>query len=415
MPYGRSVLGGQLPENVLVKSVNSKKWRASSERPLVKAAFERPTGIQKLRRVARHRSRVVIVTPDRTRGAPSRITFPFILKELQTAGVDKKSVKLLVATGLHKGETSIDLKERFGAELLEDMEVVIHDSDDQQQLTTLGRLRSGTPLTLNRDLVKSDLIVVESPVEPHFFAGFTGGPKMILPGLAGTETILRNHGWRNIDDPRSHYGVIDNPIRAEANEASRHLRRIFSLNLVLNNRKRIVYANSGEIMAAFTSAADQVTRHSQVQIAERPDVVVTTNGGYPLDRNLYQCIKGIAVPEEIMHGRSRIIMIGECKDGTAHSGFMELLRSGTASEVYDRIRTSDTPACDQWQVQILCRILGQNHVWFVTRKVLKSEVESAHLHYAPTIEEALAAAKLLQGERVLLVPEGPAMILRAAT
>ena len=226
MPYGRSVLGGQLPENVLVKSVNSKKWRASSERPLVKAAFERPTGIQKLRRVARHRSRVVIVTPDRTRGAPSRITFPFILKELQTAGVDKKSVKLLVATGLHKGETSIDLKERFGAELLEDMEVVIHDSDDQQQLTTLGRLRSGTPLTLNRDLVKSDLIVVESPVEPHFFAGFTGGPKMILPGLAGTETILRNHGWRNIDDPRSHYGVIDNPIRAEANEASRHLRRI---------------------------------------------------------------------------------------------------------------------------------------------------------------------------------------------
>ena len=168
-------------------------------------------------------------------------------------------------------------------------------------------------------------------------------------------------------------------------------------------------------MAAFTSAADQVTRHSQVQIAERPDVVVTTNGGYPLDRNLYQCIKGIAVPEEIMHGRSRIIMIGECKDGTAHPGFMELLRSGTASEVYDRIRTSHTPVCDQWQVQILCRILSKNHVWFVTRKELKSEVESAHLHYAPTIEEALAAAKLLQGERVLLVPEGPAMILRAAT
>jgi len=414
MPYGRSVLDGQIPENVLVKNVNSKKWRALSERQVVKAALERPMGIQKLRRVARHRSRVVIVTPDRTRGAPSHITFPLILKELRAAGVDKHSVELLVATGLHKGEASVDLKERFGNELLEDMQVIVHDSDDQQQLTSLGKLSSGTPLILNRALVESDLIVVESTIEPHFFAGFTGGSKMILPGLAGTKTILGNHGWRNIDDPRSHYGVIENPVRAEANEALHHLKKIFALNLVSNNRKRIVYANSGEIMASFTSAAEQVSRHSQIQIAERPDMVITSNGGYPLDRNLYQCIKGIAVPEEIMHERSRIIMVGECSDGAAHTGFMELLRSGTPSEIYERIRTSGTPACDQWQVQILCRILGKNPVWFVTRNELKSEVESAHLHYASTIEEALAAAKLLQGERVLLVPEGPAMILKAA-
>jgi nickel-dependent lactate racemase len=168
------------------------------------------------------------------------------------------------------------------------------------------------------------------------------------------------------------------------------------------------------MLASFALAAEEVARHSKIELAERPDVVLTTNGGYPLDRNLYQCVKGIAVPEEIVHKNSRIIMAGECSDGIAHSAFLDLMQSGTPGEIYRRIRSSDVPVCDQWQVQVLCRILDQNPVWFVTRSDLKSEVESAHMQYASTIEEALSSAKLTVGEKVVAIPEGPGVILKLA-
>jgi len=414
VPYGHLSLSVDIPEHVSAEVVSSKGWQTASQHDLVKDAFERPINIPKLSKLARGKRRIVIVTCDKTRSMPSEITLPFILEELKAAEVDKASVTVLIATGLHKGETLDDLKEKVGGKLLEGLEVNIHDSDDQDQLASLGNLRSGTPLSLNKAIVESDLVVVESVVEPHFFAGFTGGSKMILPGVAGTDTILRNHGWNNIDDPRSRYGIIENPVREDANEALRYLKNVFALNLALDSRKRIVFASSGDISASFTAAAEEVVRHSKVRVPVRPDVVITTNGGYPLDRNLYQCVKGVAVPEEIIHGKSRIIMAGECSDGIAHQGFLELLHAGTPSEIYQKIKSSSIPVRDQWQVQVLCRILRQNPVWFVTRKELGSEIESAHLHYASTIEEALESAELTRGERLLVVPEGPAMILQTA-
>lgn len=416
LPYGHSSLRGQIPDNVQAMIVASKPWPADSgsQQAIVKAALEKAIGTPMLRHLARNKRRVVIVTADKTRGVPSRITFPLILKELQAAGIRKSSVKLLVATGLHKGESISDLKERFGDEPLEGLEVIVHDSDDQSQLKPLGNLRTGTPLWLNSDVVDSDLVLLESRVEPHFFAGFTGGSKMILPGVAGTDTILRNHSYRNIDDPRSRYGVLDNPIRTEANEALSHIGKAFALNVVLDSEKRIVFANSGDPLSSFTSAANELSRHSDVEIFERPDLVLTSNGGYPLDRNLYQCVKGIAVPEQVVHKGSRIIMVGECSDGIGHGAFAELLHSGTVNEIYQRIRTAKATVCDQWEVQILCRILTQTPVWFVTRNELKNQVQAAHMQYASTIEEALDSAKLTRDERILAVPEGPSTTLKLA-
>ncbi len=414
LPYGHSFLHAHIPEHANLQVVTSRTWAVTSQTKTIEAALANPIGTPKLRDLARGKRRVAIVTCDKTRSVPSRITLPRILDELEAAGLDRASVTILVATGLHKGETMTDLRERLGDELLGGLDPIIHDSDDQNQLISLGHLRSGTPLSLNKVVVESDLVVVESTVEPHFFAGFTGGSKMILPGLAGTDTILRNHAWNNIDDSRSRYGVLDNSVRAEGNETLRYLGKTFALNLVLDSQKQICFATCGEILASFALAAREVSKHSAVQVAERPDVVLTTNGGYPLDRNLYQCVKGIAVPEEIVHKGSRIIMASECIDGVAHANFLKSLVSGTPHEVYNKLKSSTVPIPDQWQVQILCRILRQNPVWFVTGKQLESEIESAHMHYASTIEEALRSAQLTQGERVLAVPEGPGMILKPA-
>jgi nickel-dependent lactate racemase len=377
----------------------------------VKAALEHPFGSPRLRELARDSRNAVIVTCDRTRGVPSHVTIPPILDELRKAGISMAQVKLLVATGLHKDETITEVKERVGSELCDKLRVTIHDSDDQAQLVYLGRLSSGLPLYLNRAVVNTELVVVESTVEPHFFAGFTGGSKMILPGVAGTQTILGNHSWQKIDDSRSRYGIIDNPVRADANESLRYLKKTFALNLVLDSQKRIVYAASGDTVVSFEITAKAVESHSRVRVEGQPDVVITTNGGYPLDRNVYQCVKGIAVPEQVLAPGSRIVMVGECVDGVAHQEFLNILTSESPSLVYERLRESDHVVPDQWQVQVLCRILRKNPVWFVTRLQLRSAIESMHMHYALTIEDSLRSASLEGGQHVLIVPEGPSTIL----
>ena len=379
---------------------------------MVANALRKPLGSPKLSDIARHCSNAVIVTCDKTRGVPSNVTLPLILKELKASGM-KNEVKVLIATGLHRGESIDDVRERFGKKLTDELQVIIHDSDDETESVYLGRLPSGTHLYLNRTVVESDLVIIEGTVEPHFFAGFTGGSKVILPGVAGTKTVLDNHSWQNIDSPKSRYGTLDNPIRADGNAALKFLKKTFALNLILNSQKRIVHATAGNVIESFNAAAKKATQHSRILVKKPLDIVITSNGGYPLDRNLYQCVKGIAVPEEITHDGSRIIMVAECADGISHGAFKELLLTGSPSEIYTKLKSGDTVR-DQWEAQVLCRILLKNQVWFVTRKELRSEIEGMHMHYASTIEEALNSCNVVEGERVLVAPEGPSLILKAA-
>jgi nickel-dependent lactate racemase len=336
-----------------------------------------------------------------------------ILEELRKGGIHQDRVKVLVATGLHKGEDSSDVQERFGNKLASTLRFEVHDSDDERNLVDLGELSSGVPLQLNRAVVESDLVIVEGTVEPHFFAGFTGGSKVILPGVAGTETVMRNHCAKNIDDPKCRYGIVDNPIRDDANEALRHLRKVFAINLVLDSQKKIVHATAGEPEASFNAAAKAVMEHSRVAVSQRPDLVVTTNGGYPLDRNLYQCVKGIAVPEEVLHSGSKIVMVGECIDGVAHKDFLKILSSSPADVLYEKIKSEEIITKDIWQAQILCRILCKAQVWFVARPELREEIQSVHLHFATSVEEALGSIGPLNDQTILIAPEGPSTILHA--
>jgi nickel-dependent lactate racemase len=407
LPYGRSQLTGHVPEWAVTDIVIPRQWQTASQENSIETALRRPIGVPRLSELARESHSAVIVTCDRTRGVPSHVTIPLILKELRSGGMDSDCIRVLIATGLHKGETMTDVGERLGRELLDKLEVEIHDSDDQTRLVDLGKLSSGTPLLLNRSVTENDLVIVESNVEPHFFAGFTGGSKVILPGVAGTETILQNHCWKNIDNSTSRYGMIENPIRADANEALRHVSKAFALNVVLDDQKRIVRATAGDPVASFNDLAESVRLHSSVQVKDPPDLVITTNGGYPLDRNVYQCVKGIAVPEGILHEHSRIIIASECADGVGHQDFLRLLSSDTPELVYNKLRQGGALIRDQWEVQVLCRILHKTQVCFVTRPELASEIRSMHMGYAQTIEEALDSVNLRSGERVLVLPQGP--------
>jgi nickel-dependent lactate racemase len=407
LPYGRSQLTAHVPNSALTDVVAPKPWQNGHEKETVKTALREPIGAPKLRELAHESHSAVIVTCDRTRGVPSHLTIPLILEELRIGGLNLDRVKVLVATGLHKGETIADVRERLGEGLANSLKVEIHDSDNRNQLVDVGNLSTGASIHLNRSVTESELVIIEGSVEPHFFAGFTGGSKVILPGVAGTHTILRNHCWGNIDHPNSRYGNIENPIRAEANETLRYLKRTYALNIVIDSQKKIVHATSGDVVSSFNAAAESVNLHSQVRIKEAPDVVITTNGGYPLDRNVYQCVKGIAVPEGILRRDSRIIMAGECMDGVGHEEFLRLLASDTPVAVYEKLREGEVSVCDQWQVQVLCRTLITTPVCFVTRPELASDIRSMHMDYAQTIEKALDSVNLQKGEKVLVLPQGP--------
>ena len=410
LPYGHTQLSAIITQPE-VECIESKQWQVRNQDKLVTNALRKPVASPRLRNLARHSQKAVIVTCDKTRGVPSKITLPAILKELKAGGV-KGEVTVLIATGLHRDETIDDVRERFSRRLTEKLKIVIHDSDDESELIFKGTLPSGTPLYLNRSVVESDLIIIESTVEPHFFAGFTGGSKVILPGVAGTRTVLSNHSWHNINNPRSRYGSLSNPIRADANSTLKLLKKkIFALNLILNSQKKIAYVTAGHAIQSFNEASKRITQHTRILVKKRPDVIITSNGGYPLDRNLYQCVKGIAVPEQITHDTSRIIMVGECADGISHGAFKELLLTGSPSEIYAKLRSADTIR-DQWEAQVLCRILIKNQVWFVTRRELKSEIEQMHMHYASTIQEALNSCHAAKDDHVLVAPEGPSLILK---
>ena len=412
VPYGRSQLAATISHSK-AKYVESKQWKAADPHKRVADALRHPFGSPRLANLAHHSERTVIVTCDKTRGVPSKITLPAILKELKAGGM-KGELTVLIATGLHRDETIDDVRERFGRKLTDQLQVIIHDSDDEDELVFKGTLPSGTPLYLNKSVVESDLIIIESTVEPHFFAGFTGGSKVILPGVAGTRTVLCNHNWQNIDNPKSRYGNLDNPIRADSNATLKLLKKkTFAVNLVLDSQKRIVHATAGHPLESFNRTAKKVVQHSRIFVKDRADIVITSNGGYPLDRNLYQCVKGIAAPEQITRDSSRIIMVSECADGVSHGAFKELLLSGSPGEIYAKLQSGDTVR-DQWEAQVLCRILLKNQVWFVTRRELKSEIERMHMHYASTIPEALSSSNATKEDRILVAPEGPSLILKTA-
>jgi nickel-dependent lactate racemase len=409
LPYGRTGLETVLPNSERVNLVRPIEWPEVDEAMVLRDAFAEPRGCGALSALARDSENAVLVTCDKTRGVPSRLTFPLILNELTKGRIDLQDIEILVATGLHKGETLNDVRERFG-DLPSEVKIKIHDSDNSE-LIELGSLTSGTPLVLNSAVVESDLVIVESLIEPHFFAGYTGGSKVILPGVAGTKTILGNHNWEKIDNPKSRYGVLDNPVRVDGNEALRYLNKAFAVNVILGLDKKVVFATVGDPIDSFNLAASKVSEHSTIPLNYSPGVIITTNGGYPLDRNVYQCVKGIAVPEQVLGENSKIVMVSECSDGVEHENFFNILSSGSISEIYERLRTAAETVPDQWEAQVLCRIMQKAPVWFVTKPELRSEIEDMKMHYAPTVEDALREIPLREEDTVLIIPNGPSTIL----
>ncbi len=328
LPYGKETLKAGIEEEhlagVLVSGLHDYKAPMDGSR-LVQEALEHPIGTPRLCDMAIGRKKIVIISSDHTRPVPSRIIMPLLLKEIRRGNPDAE-VTIVISTGLHRETTREELEAKFGQEIMEQETIVVHDCDDQENLVYLGKLPSGGNMYINRLAVEADLLVAEGFIEPHFFAGFSGGRKSVLPGVASRETVMYNHNSAFIADDHARTGVIEgNPIHNDMLYAARAARLDFIVNVVIDAAHDPIFAVAGDCDLAHRAGREFLASRCQVD-AVLADIVISTNGGYPLDQNIYQSVKGMTAAEATVKEGGVIIMLSQAADGHGGRYFHETFR-----------------------------------------------------------------------------------------
>lgn len=416
IPYYTSTLDLHVEEENL-KAVLTAKMHGfhaeKSQEQLVLDALEHPVGSPRLRTLAEGKRKIVIVTSDHTRAVPSKITLPLLLKEIRSGNPDA-DITILIATGLHRPTTEEEQRRMFGDEIVDHEKIAINNAFAPEQFVELCTLPSGAVFQVNRLAAECDLLVTEGFVEPHFFAGFSGGRKSILPGICSERTVNENHSYKAVSHPRSNSGMLkDNPIHADMLCAAKAVNVQFIFNVALDGEKKIVAAWAGDLEKAHEAGVAFIRQWSQCPVVTG-DIVITSNGGYPLDQNLYQSPKAMATAEACAGEDGVIIMCCSCCDGMGGAHFGQLIQRGTPDEI-DRYLSSIPPEKtipEQWCTQVCVRVLRKHPVILVTTFLNHDEVRKANMIPASTPDEALEIAYRLKGEQasVVVIPDGVSVL-----
>lgn len=416
IPYYTSTLALHVEEENL-KAVLTAKMHGfhaeKSQEQLVLDALEHPVDSPRLRTLAEGKRNIVIVTSDHTRAVPSKITLPLLLKEIRSGNPDA-DITILIATGLHRPTTEEEQRRMFGDAIVDHEKIAINNAFDPKQFVELCVLPSGAVFQVNRLAAECDLLVTEGFVEPHFFAGFSGGRKSILPGICSERTVNENHSYKAVSHPRSNSGMLkDNPIHADMLCAAKAVNVQFIFNVALDGEKKIVAAWAGDLEQAHEAGVAFIRQWSQCPVVTG-DIVVTSNGGYPLDQNLYQSPKAMATAEACAGEDGVIIMCCSCCDGMGGAHFGQLIQRGTPDEI-DRYLSSIPPEKtipEQWCTQVCVRVLRKHPVILVTTFLNHDEVRKANMIPASTPDEALEIAYRLKGEHasVVVIPDGVSVL-----
>lgn len=416
IPYYTSTLALHVEEENL-KAVLTAKMHGfhaeKSQEQLVLDALEHPVGSPRLRTLAEGKRKIVIVTSDHTRAVPSKITLPLLLKEIRSGNPDA-DITILIATGLHRPTTEEEQRRMFGDEIVDHEKIAINNAFAPEQFVELCTLPSGAVFQVNRLAAECDLLVTEGFVEPHFFAGFSGGRKSILPGICSERTVNENHSYKAVSHPRSNSGMLkDNPIHADMLCAAKAVNVQFIFNVALDGEKKIVAAWAGDLEKAHEAGVAFIRQWSQCPVVTG-DIVITSNGGYPLDQNLYQSPKAMATAEACAGEDGVIIMCCSCCDGMGGAHFGQLIQRGTPDEI-DRYLSSIPPEKtipEQWCTQVCVRVLRKHPVILVTTFLNHDEVRKANMIPASTPDEALEIAYRLKGEQasVVVIPDGVSVL-----
>jgi nickel-dependent lactate racemase len=414
LAYGRGHLDVEFPDGRTTVIEPSHQSGLPDEREAVLAALDAPVQSAPLRQLVNPTARIVIVHTDITRATPNDRLMPGLLAYLEAAGAKRENITLLNGLGTHRPNTREELERMLTPAVVANYRCLNHEPENESAHVQLGVTRTGVPALINRHLVEADVRIITGFIEPHFFAGFSGGPKGIMPGVAALKTVMSNHGAKNIGDRRSTFGVTEgNPIWEEMRDIALRVGPSFLLNVSLNEGRKITGVFAGDLIAAHKTGIEFV-RASAMQRVEKPfDIVVTTNSGYPLDMNLYQAVKGMRAADLIVKDGGTVIIAAECAEGApAGSPHDRLLRSvKSGGELLDKLNTPGFVWPEQWQGHIQSLIQRRAEIQIFS-SMDDTAVRAAHL--IPCRDIAAAVREKLgpdpNGQRIAVLPQGPLTI-----
>jgi nickel-dependent lactate racemase len=415
--YGRGKLAVDFPDHLQVTTVRKRAMAAATD-PAgdLKKAFQAPTAAAPLRELTRTRKTACILVCDITRPVPHGLLLPPLVAELVAGGIAKENILILVATGLHRPNEGEELREVIGSDaVFKTVRIENHFGRDRQAHADLGRTPSGIPMLIDRRFVAADLRITVGLVEPHFMAGYSGGRKLVVPGVAHCDTIFRLHAGGIMDHPNAANCVIDgNPLHGEQMHIVRAVGEIYALNVVIDEERRIGFVNFGEVEASHLAAVAFMRKYAEVSVPQRFKTVVTTSAGYPLDKTYYQTIKGMVGVLDILAPGGTIVIASECSEGMGSPEFVEaqrrLCRIGPEAFMAD-ILARNLARIDEWQTQMLVKALRAGDVKLFTTCLKPTDLADIYVTPVGAVETAvLESTKAHQDDHVAVVPEGPYVI-----
>jgi nickel-dependent lactate racemase len=407
--YGRKGLNITLPEKGLTIIEPKFVPGLPRERKSFVDSLKHPIGSPPLKDMIKSKDSIAIVFSDITRPMPNRKIIPWLLEEL--GGLGKERVVLINATGMHRANTIEELTEMLGEEVVRNYRIISHDAQKRDEMVYLGKTRTGGEIWINSDYIRADVKILTGFIEPHFFAGFSGGPKSVLPGISGEQTVMYNHSASMLNNPKANWGITyGNPIWEEIREVALMTKPTFIINVSLNKEKKITGIFSGEMDLAHQKGVEFVHRSAMRPIPHLFDLVITTNSGYPLDLNLYQTVKGMSAASQIVRKGGAIICVSECSDGIPeHGNYRRILQMGkNPEEILKIIGSPGFSMFDQWEAQIQAKIQTKARVYLYSQ-LPEREVAACHLEPIKDIESTVAKIKkeFAPSPRIAVLPEGP--------
>jgi len=412
--YGRQGLEINLPDPVDVLATHFIPG-IPDEAEGIRKALREPISSPPLSTLVKAGDRVIVVHTDITRATPNERILPVLLDELLSAGITSQDIILLNGLGTHRPQTETELRGMLGDQIVDGYRCLQHDCNDDNNLISLGETSLGNPVRINRHYMESNVRILTGFIEPHFFAGFSGGPKAILPSLAGTESVLSNHGLKMIAHPQAAWGITTgNPIWEEMREVALRTDPTFLLNVALNTQQEITDVFAGDMLEAYSQGCAYVKRNAMVAVDASYEIVITTNSGYPLDQNLYQSVKGMSAASQVVREGGAIIIATACEDGLPdHGRYSALLaEAGSPQGILDLISQPGFSVQDQWQVQIQAQIQRRAEVYVYSDGLTDDQIQQALFLPCRDIEATVAHLQERYGPqtRICVMPEGPQLI-----
>ncbi len=403
-----------MPDQLDVQIVEAEHAPATTDPDgALRHALRKPIGSSPLRQRVRSSDTIAIIVNDITRPTPYRFILPILLEEIDH--VPDEHVTIFVATGTHRSTSTDELRAMLGDGVVDRFRIVQNDAEDRSSHLKAGVTSSSNAVWIHRRVLECDLRILTGFIEPHFFAGFSGGPKACVPGMALLSTILRNHCPANIDHPKATWGITrGNPIWEEINEAARMASPSFLLNVTMNRDKALTGVFAGDVERAHASGCELARRTSMVEVKKPCEIVITSNSGYPLDLNLYQAVKGMSAAARIVAKGGTIILAADCWDGIPdHGQYKRLLsQADDPSALLEKIRALEVATQDTWQAQIHALVCAKASVHLFSDNLTDDEIRNAMLIPCHDVAAAVHSAVEDHGPEatVAIMSEGPQTI-----